>query len=319
MLSPIKPLWLRQSGFVLSTIGLKILCFNYKIRYNIAQMPNAIKKFLTAGMFIFIVLIGTIFPLITKDVYARDAGNTFRDESGNEISGGGTVGDKYIKISAGSINDTSATLAVQLSPVAGSGSDEGVAKDLNNNKIFDGSEADEPLSSGMWDSVFDDGLQKSDDGILLELQKVDSNGSTVYTKIKTGLEPVDNTNKTYHRNLGSVNIGYLIFGVDPDKWFFGKNALNLNIPLQDLEANTSYQAIIVIEEDGSTDTLLSKPVAFKTLAQHDDAVVDPQGGPTDVDSGQQDQANQNSSLEALDCKLYDDGLWGCLALGILNL
>ncbi len=117
------------------------------------------------------------------------------------------------------------------------------------------------------------------------------------------------------------SIGYLLYGIEPQTYFFNKLSFSPSAQISGLDPSTTYYAQIVVEEDGSDDYFWSDIVEFQTKATTDAGATPPTGTPvTGYDQTQPPPNNASGNIvDLIDCGISPSTWSGCFVKIFYNI
>lgn len=290
------------------------------------------KRFLTSVV-LFGVLVGVFSPFLgVKKALAEEMSDHFPNYLKNQVGGTYTVGSSSVNVSVDrgyQPTSTQARLSVQLH-LSNKDTTGTPAHDTNGNSVFDS-----PDSYGDWDSLLDENIISSSNGIFLELIEIPSNQDLSFVAPNNSdnfVQYISGGNKSFKPQLvggtnykdvytndgggggyTAVNIGHFIWEMDPSK-FFDKTDFNVAIPVTGLNPDKKYYYRVVLEEDGSFDEAFTEITAssfFQTLpaGSADPNLGAPLGEGGVTSSSLDEQAQENVFIENFNCGITN--ITGC--------
>lgn len=231
--------------------------------YECYTMSNMINKFFTnPGRFIkmFFAITAIVFfavgPVEVKQVQATAINELF--PNAQEVNGSGIITTNvYVEEKPNTKTGDSVTLTVSM---VGSPTAKKPTEITKNGKIDSGD------NIGAWDAIFDSSsFEKDDSGVFLRISKKDPVKNTyIPIQYDTKLPVVENANHSTSKIFGAVkNISGLFF-TNNDYFFNQDMKLAVNVPIYNLEINTTYKFEVFILENGPKifgfDTFSVEPV-----------------------------------------------------------
>lgn len=291
------------------------------------------KRFLTSVV-LFGVLVGVFSPFLgVKKALAVEMGNVFPNYLKKQVDGIYTIGSSAISVKVDSSyqpTSTQARLSIQLH-LTNAGSTAVPAHDTTGDGIFNSNDA-----YGDWNSILDDSLLNSTDGIFLQLIEIPSSQNLQFQTPNNSdnfIQYIEGGNKSFRPKLvggtnykgdayitdsggggySAVNIGHFLWEKDPSK-FFDKTDFSIVIPVTGLNPDKKYYYRMVLEEDGSNDTAFTEITAsnfFQTLpaGSADPNLGAPLGEGGVVTSSLNEEAQENVFIENFNCGITN--ITGC--------